>query len=213
MSYATSNQSHSDVNGTYARSGTVNRLLADRFLDTNDYSTRIPSLQIATEMFGHHEAQNFIDDCVLDKTDGPDIVATMTHITAENILRQYKRLVAIHCPSDQTIHELFICGIGARNMTIVKHLEENIPKEVITKPLEDIGIPGDVKDVVCCAQLGLEVILKFAANGGGPFEMSDQSRLLGEAVRGNNWNSLRNHVTKFSGDKETFAVQHVVVEN
>ena len=210
--YATSNQVHNDNNGTYAQSGTVNQVLVDRFFEHNDYSERIPPLRVATEMFGHHEAQNFIDECVLNAIDDHDIVATMTRITAENIVRQYNRLVAKHCPPDQTIQEVFICGAGARNMAVVDYIEESLPKEVITRPLEDIGIPGDAKDTVCCAQLGLETILKFAANEGGPFELNHQSRLLGEAVRGKNWNSLRSYITKLSNGREVFAVQRVVVE-
>ncbi|KAK7177623.1 upf0075 domain protein [Paraphaeosphaeria sporulosa] len=89
--------------------------------------------------------------------------ATFTRITAENIVRQYKRIVAAHCPKDHKIDELFICGPGALSVAIVDYLEEELPNELTTRPLHAIGIPREAKEAMCCALLGLETIRESAA--------------------------------------------------
>jgi 1,6-anhydro-N-acetylmuramate kinase len=212
MRYATSNCLQNDYDGTYASQGIVNHAVVDRVLAANDYSARVPALHIATEMFGHHEAQSVIEECLfLGMTDN-DTLATITRITAENLVRQYRRLVAKYCLPDQKVDEMFICGPGAQNTEIVNYVEEVLPTEVITKPLDDIGIPGDAKEAVCCAHLGLEMILKYGAKEDGPFEGSHQNPTEGAIVKGRNWDKVREHVLLFSGGEEMPPVQRVLIE-
>ncbi|KAF1973598.1 hypothetical protein BU23DRAFT_568277 [Bimuria novae-zelandiae CBS 107.79] len=213
LRYATSNHrsNNHSIDAFYSQ-GTVNQSIVDLFLEQNDYSIRVPSLRIATEMFGQHEVQSVIDECLFLGMDDKDTVATITRITAENMVRQYNRLVAAHCPPDHEIDELLICGPGARNMDIVEYLEEKLPDKVITRPLDDIGIPGDAKEAVCCAHLGLETILKFAAKEDGPFENDQQGKLMGSIVKGKHWDTLRDHVMRHSSGIEASAVQRVIVE-
>jgi 1,6-anhydro-N-acetylmuramate kinase len=212
MRYATSNRLQNDHDGTYASQGIVNHAVVDRVLATSDYSTRVPALHIATEMFGQHEAQSVIEECLFLGMSDNDTVATITRITAENLVRQYRRLVATYCLPDQKVDEMFICGPGARNTEIVNYVEEVLPTEVITRPLDDIGIPGDAKEVVCCAHLGLETILKYAAKEDGPFERSHQNPIEGAIVKGGNWDKVREHILLFSNREEIPPVQRVVIE-
>ncbi|KAL1602746.1 hypothetical protein SLS60_006167 [Paraconiothyrium brasiliense] len=212
MRYATSNRVQNDYDGTYASKGIVNQAVVDRVLKANNYSARVPSLQIATEMFGHHEAQDVIDECLFLGMTDHDTIATITRITAENIVLQYCRLVDAYCPLDKNIDEIFICGRGARNTDIIDYMEEVLPTEVITRPLDDIGIPGDAKEAVCCAQLGLETILKYAAKEDGPFERSHQNPIMGAVVKGKHWHKVKEQIMMFSNGEEVPAVQRVVVE-
>ena len=64
MRYATSNRVKNDYNGHYSSQGTVDQNIVHHFFEVNDYSTRVPSLSIATGMFGHHEVQGVIDECL-----------------------------------------------------------------------------------------------------------------------------------------------------
>ncbi|KAF2444254.1 UPF0075 domain protein [Karstenula rhodostoma CBS 690.94] len=212
MRYATSNRLQNDLDGTYASKGIVNYAVVDRVLQANDYTMRVPPLHVATEMFGHHEAQGVIDECLFLGMTDHDTVATITRITAENLVRQYRRLVAAYCQPDQKIDEIFICGSGARNTNIVDYMEEVLPTEVITRPLDDIGIPGDAKEVVCCAQLGLEVLLKHAAKEDGPFEQSRQNSRIGAVVKGKHWERVKEQIVRFGDGEELPAVQRVVIE-
>lgn len=215
MRYATSNQLEHDPDGSHAARGEVNNSVVDRFLDTHDYSRTTPPLHISTEMFGQHEAQGIIDECLFLGMSEYDTLATITRITAENIMRQYRRLVATWCPADQKVDELFICGHGARNSCIVDYLEAVLPEDVLTKPLDDIGIPGDAKESVCCAHLGLESVLQHAFLEDRPYESNaDPQTTLAttSVVRGKKWDDTCEQVMRFSGGRELPAVQRVVVE-
>lgn len=212
MRYATSNRVQNDSEGSYASKGRVNHAVVDRVLKANDYSIRVPPLHIATEMFGQHEAQGFIEECLFLGMSDHDTVATVTRITAENLVRQYGRLVAAHCPPGQKVDEIFICGPGARNTSIVDYMEEMLPAEVITRPFDDIGIPGEAKEAVCCAHMGLETLLMYAAKEDGPFDEDSQNPVVGAVVKGQRWDSVREHIMSFGGGQEVSALQRVVVE-
>ncbi|KAF1956783.1 hypothetical protein CC80DRAFT_412571 [Byssothecium circinans] len=209
--YASSNQQENDRNGSYGARGTVNLSIVDRFLATHDYSARSPPMNIAFEMFGQHEAQSLIDDCLFLSMSEADTVATVTRITAQNIVLQYRRLLATWFPG-QKVDELFICGPGANNMNIVDHLESSLP-EVVTKPLHDIGIPGDAKDSVRCAQLGLETLLLHARDEVS-MELDEQNprKLLDNVIKGKRWEEIKEQIVRFSGGEEIPPVRRVVVE-
>ncbi|KAL5404758.1 hypothetical protein PMIN04_012516 [Paraphaeosphaeria minitans] len=185
MRYATCDRVKNDYNGKFALQGTASDSVVRQFLKSNDYSTRIPPLNIATELFGHHEAQGIVDECLFLGLTDHDIVATITRITAENIVRQYKRFVAAHCTKDHKIDELFICSPGALNVAIVDYLEEELPNELTKRPLDNIGIPGEAKEAMCCALLGLETIREFSAAEDGPFQRNQHTRLTGSVEKGN----------------------------
>ena len=212
MRYATSNHIKSDHDGHYSSQGVVNQNVVDQFFEENEYSAQMPSLSIATEMFGYHEVQGVIDECLFLGMTDHDTVATITRIVAENIVRQYEKLAAAHCPSDHKIDEIFIGGSGARNVEIVGYLEEALIDGSIIKPLEDIGIPCEAKEALSCAQLGLETILKLAIIEDGSSEGSQQNRLTSSVTRGKQWQELQEHVLKFSGGREIPAVNRVIVE-
>lgn len=210
MRYATSNQLEHDHDAAYSSRGKIHHHVVKQFLENNDYSIRTPPLSMATEMFGHHEAQGVIDECLFLGMSDYDMIATITRITAENIVRQYRRIVATYCKEGQEVDEIFICGPGARNTDIIDHLEESLPEEITTRPLDDIGIPGDAKEAVCCAQLGLEMVLKCALSEDEPLNTNNHNA-SGSIVRGKHWKELRDHVVCFSDGKELPAIQRIVV--
>jgi 1,6-anhydro-N-acetylmuramate kinase len=212
MRYATSNRIKSDHDGHYSSQGIVNQNVVDQFFEENNYSTQMSLLSIATEMFGHHEAQDVIDECLFLGMTDHDIVATITRIVAENIAHHYKKLADAYCPSGCKIDEIFIGGPGARNVDIVNYLEEALLGGVTLKPLEDIGIPCEAKEALSCAQLGLETILKLAVAEDGSSDRSHQNRLTSSVTRGRQWQELQEHVLKFSGGREISAVKRVVVD-
>ncbi|KAF2252378.1 hypothetical protein BU26DRAFT_517020 [Trematosphaeria pertusa] len=212
--YATSNQLEHDLEGSYGARGTVNMGVVDRFLETHDYTNRAPPLHIATEMFGHHEAQGLIDECLFLGMSDFDIIATVTRITAENMARQYRRLITGLFGPDHKVDEIFICGPGARNTAIVDYLEDVLPEEVITRPLDDIGIPGDAKESVGAAQLGLEAVLDLAATDLERKESASSLRhtAAGSVVRGNQWEVIRKQVLLFSNGAPLGPIQRLIVD-
>lgn len=207
MRYCTSNDQTEDNDGKVGALGKVNQDMVNRYLDAHDYLRQPPSMSIATEMFGDHEAQQLIDDCLYANMSDADTVATITRVTAQNILKQYQRLLALFFPPGQKVDELFICGPGARNANIIDYLESELPESVITKPLHDIGISGDAHEAVCYAFLALEAMLSqtthafdapLAPNSAYPNADAVRARV----VPGKRWNGLLSHVLEFSGGRQ-----------
>jgi len=205
MRYCTSNSHHEDNSGKFGMRGTINQAIVTQFLEVYDYSTTLPSPRIAREMFGDHEAQQLIDACLSLELSRADTVATVTRITAENMLRQYRRLLALGFPKQQDVDELFISGPSARNTNIIDYLEAELPESVITKPMDDIGIPGDANEAVCYAHLALEAVLgvpvRSSTNLLWPPIQVGEDVVLGRVVQGMNWETLSSRLQKFCNGK------------
>ncbi|KAF1843861.1 uncharacterized protein K460DRAFT_378909 [Cucurbitaria berberidis CBS 394.84] len=197
MRYCTSNDQSEDYNGKFGSEGQVNQVVVDRFLRTHDYFYTAPPLSMAREMFGDHEAQRLIDECIYLNMSNADIIATTTRITAQNMLKQYLRLLQLCFPLGQKVDELFICGPSARNMNLIDYLEKELPESVVTKPLDDLGIPGDANEAVCCAHLALEAVLGQATTS-VTTPSSPGDALQGKIVHGTNWEELLKHISLFS---------------
>ncbi|KAF2033357.1 hypothetical protein EK21DRAFT_98356 [Setomelanomma holmii] len=216
MRYCTSNDHGEDHQGKYSTNGTVNQTIVDRFLDSHDYLRFAPPLSIAREMFGDHEAQRLVDECLFSSMCEADTVATITRITAQNILKQYCRLLDLFFPRGQKVDELFICGPSARNANIIDYLEAKLPESVITKPLDDIGIPGDANEAVCYAHLALEAVLGQVTRMPNSPAPPTSRQPLGDAVRGkfvcgDKWQQLVDRVQRFSQGKSLHVTKDVRV--
>lgn len=202
MRYCTSNDQSQDNDGKFGSLGTANEGIVNRFLDSHDYLRSPPSRNISTEMFGDHEAQQLIDECLYSNMSEVDTLATVTRVTAQNILRQYRRLLHAFFPPNQTVDELFICGPSARNSNIIDYLESELPESVITKPLHDIGIPGDAHEAACYAYLALEAVLTQTTH---TTESTTAPRsacphiVPAQIVPGRRWQELMSTVAAFSG--------------
>lgn len=219
--YLTSNQVDEDYDGSLGSQGQVHQDIVKRFLRTHDYSRRAPQVCIAREMFGDHDAQQLIDDCTLLNLSDTDTIATATRITAYNILDHYTRMSQHYFASAPPVDELFICGPSARNPNIVDYLEANLPEHIITKPLDDIGIPGDAIESVCYAHLGLETVLGHVTYAAA--SRNEQTRpkvaplqpahdiIRGKIVPGARWKELQEHIHGFWGGKPVYVSQDVRV--
>jgi 1,6-anhydro-N-acetylmuramate kinase len=204
MRYCTSNDQYEDYDGKVGSLGTVDQDIVDRFLASHDYLLSPPSRSIATDMFGDHEAQQLIDDCLYHNLSDVDALATVTRITAQNILNQYRRLLQMFFPPDQKVDELFICGLSARNSNIIDYLECELPESVITKPLHDIGIPSDAHEAMCYAHLALEAVLTrtteaIEAPSASSSLHSNAGAVRAKFVPGRGWGELISTLVEFSG--------------
>jgi 1,6-anhydro-N-acetylmuramate kinase len=211
MRYCSANVRGQDNNGKFAASGNVDQTIVTHFLRRNNYSRTSPSLRIAREMFGNHEGQRLIDECIYTNLSEPDTAATVTRITAENILTQYQRIVNLALPSGQRIDELFISGPCARNENLIDYLEAELPESVITKPLDDIGIPGDANEAVCCAHLALETVLEQATRPSSSREALGSDGVRGSIVWGKNWDRFSGRIQRFSNGKSLNLTEDVRV--
>ncbi|CBX98279.1 hypothetical protein LEMA_P096880.1 [Plenodomus lingam JN3] len=211
MAYCTSNDHCEDDNGAYATKGKINQDIVDRFLRSHDYLRDLPPLIIAREMFGDHDGQRLLDECILMDICAEDTIATITRVTAQNIVIQYRRLLAHYFPSGQQVDELFLCGASARNANIVDHLKAQLPESIITKLLDDIGIPGEANEAICYAHLALETALAQATqpppsftsiNGSIPSSSASDAHIRATIMRGHGWEDISARIVRFSGGKQ-----------
>lgn len=212
MRYCTSNDHCEDNNGQFAAQGTVNQELVNRFLQGLDYFRNPLPTNIAAEMFGDHDAQHLVDECIFLRMTEVDTIATITHITAQNILNQYHKLFNLHYPSLQQINELFICGPGAQNSSIVDFLEKELPQTVITKPFDDIGIPGTMIAAYCHAHLALETVRRSANQSSASTTSSDLSSreiITGSIATGARWKEIAQHIRRFSDGRPLGVVKEL----
>jgi 1,6-anhydro-N-acetylmuramate kinase len=197
MRYCTSNDQEEDNDGQYAVNGRSNQDIVDWFLRSHDYLRASPPLNMTREMFGDHDAQHLIDECLYAKMSKADIVATITRATAGSILNHYRRLLALYFPNEQ-INEIFICGPSASNPNLIDFLEVELPSTVITKPLDDVGIPGHVNHAFCYAHLALEALLGQATYVPDRSKPPPAEVVRGRIVPGQNWEQLATRVKLFS---------------
>ncbi|KAH6637471.1 hypothetical protein C7974DRAFT_450386 [Boeremia exigua] len=214
MRYCTSNAQSSDHDGRLGAQGTVNQNIIDQFLNTRDYLRQTPAMSMATEMFGDHEAQQLIDECLYNSMSEADTIATVTRATAQNILKQYNRLLQLFFPPGQHVDELFLCGPSARNTNIVDYLESELAESVVVKPLHAIGIPGDAHEAVCYAHLTLEAVLGQATQSADqPPVPSSADAVRAKVVPGRRWIELMSHVLNFSGGQRIQMATNVRIMN
>lgn len=215
VKYCTSNDQNEDTNGQIGAKGKVNQGIVDRFLAAYDYLKIRPSPNIAREMFGDHEAQRLIDECLYLHLSEIDTVATVTAVTAQNIAKQFQRLSATVLPHNQQVEELFICGPGARNTNIIDSLKAELLESIITKPLDDIGIPGNANEAVCYAHLALETVFRHATQPEHGISTAQTSPRMGtingSIVQGEDWNSMVDNLRQFSDGRPLLPSEDIII--
>ncbi|KAK4141685.1 Anhydro-N-acetylmuramic acid kinase [Dichotomopilus funicola] len=167
MRHYTAGEQEYDRDGMWAKRGTVHQATVDQFLATNPYINHAPPKTTGREVFGDNECHELIEACEKAGCDKYDVVATLTRITAENILYQYRTFLPRYgygCGGGVTdskvtqVDEIFMCGGGARNPAIVDYLRKQLPGVRICA-LDETGVPGDAKEAVSFAQQAVEAVL------------------------------------------------------
>ncbi|KAH2869649.1 hypothetical protein KXV31_002732 [Aspergillus fumigatus] len=162
MRYFTNGEMEYDRDGEWGAQGTVNQAVVDNFLNNNKYCNQLPPKTTGRETFGDNEAQEIIDECLALGMSKYDTVATITRITAQNIIKQYRTFFPKFNVDINKIAAVYMCGGGAHNPNIINYLKEQLPSVAILK-LDETGVPSDAKEAVSFAQQALEAILGRAA--------------------------------------------------
>lgn len=87
MRYFTNDEMEYDKDGEWGSRGKVNQDVVDRFLRSNYYCNLMPPKTTGREDFGDNEAFEIIRECEGLKMSKYDILATITRITAQNIIK------------------------------------------------------------------------------------------------------------------------------
>lgn len=88
MRHFTDGEAEYDRDGEWGKRGNVNEDIVNAFLGSNYYCNLLPPKTTGREDFGDNEASEIIDQCDKLGMDKYDIVATITRITSQNIVKQ-----------------------------------------------------------------------------------------------------------------------------
>lgn len=207
MRYFTNGEMEYDRDGEWGAQGTVNQEIVDKFLRENEYCNHPPPKTTGRETFGDNEGQAIIDECLALGMSKYDTVATITRITAQNIIKQYRTFF----DRADKIDSIWMCGGGARNPNIIKYLEEQLPHTRIMK-LDETGVPSDAKEAVSFAQQALESILGRAALVPVNSDSLTPNTISGKIAPGLRWRDIMAQAIAFGNGGPLPTVKEMVVD-
>lgn len=137
-----------DRNGRLAAQGKVLEP-ALRAMLRHRYFRRRPPKSTGREEFGEEFVREFLRHT--RRATLPDRVRTAAELTALSITQAFERFILPVTP----VHELILGGGGAKNIFLVKRLQESLP--VLTfQPASDFGVPSDAKEAFAFAVLAYQ---------------------------------------------------------
>jgi 1,6-anhydro-N-acetylmuramate kinase len=189
MRYFTEGKLEYDKDGLWGKQGTVNQEIVDEYLSHPYFSREVPKTT-GREMFGDSQALELIEKAATKGMSKYDTIATITRITAQAIVNEYKKY------SYRPIDELYLCGGGAKNVNIVEFIQQSFPDMKILM-LDDAGIDAAAKEAVTFAFQGMEAIL------GRPLIIPDRVEtkkpvVVGKVTPGPNYRSLQRLAIAFT---------------
>lgn len=189
--YFTNGKLQFDKDGEWGKQGTVDQEMVEAYL-SKEYFHREPPKTTGREEFGDSEAQELIEIALERGLNKFDVIATLTRITAQSIVNEYKR------HTQGALSELFLCGGGALNPNIVDFIQKSFPETKILL-LDEAGVDGRAKEAITFAFQGLEAIL------GRPLIVPDKVEsktpvVVGKVTPGPNYRMLQKTAIEFSSD-------------
>lgn len=156
VSISTRNRCHYDSNGQWAAKGNICKPLLKKLLNHKYYKLKPPKTT-GREAFGADYAEKIIAQAKRLQLRRNDLLATVTALTARSIADAYKHFLP------RQPDEIFLCGGGAHNQTLVTMLQEYLaPAKVL--PIDTTGISADAKEAVSFAILAREAICQTPNN-------------------------------------------------
>ncbi|KAF2000350.1 hypothetical protein P154DRAFT_435093 [Amniculicola lignicola CBS 123094] len=204
LSY-TNGISDTDTDGVWGARGNINYGLVKSFLHDNQYPTT-PSHKFNDNIPPQDlKAQALIEHCVFVGMNKYDTIATLTRITSQNIINQYRQVLIRCMPQTQHIDEVVLCGRGATNPNILSHLQSELPGTHI-KTLEDIGVPTVSKQTITLAYLGLEAILRRSVR----ISSGEETKIHAKIVPGEGWSAMAEKSAEFGGGSSAVVTKMIV---
>lgn len=211
MRHYTNGEMEYDKDGEWGARGIVNQEIVDKFLSSNVYCNTHPPKTTGREDFGDNEALEIIAECEERGMTKFDTVATITRITAQNIIKQYRTYFPSYNIDPDAIEEIYMCGGGARNPNIISHLREKLPNAKIL-PLDKVGVPSDAKEAVSFAQQAVEAMLGRAALVPINSDSLTPNTISGKIAPGTRWRELMAQAVAFGDGASLPTVHELVVD-
>ncbi len=158
MKHFTNSSSTYDHNGEFAASGSVHEGLLSELLQ-HEYILREPPKTTGREVFGQPLIEKIIRRGNELGISPQDLVATSTALSAASIGANFEKFVLPQID----VHEMYLCGGGTYNTTLVGFLKEYLPNMAI-RTTADLGVPVGAREACCVAVIGNESFLGAQGN-------------------------------------------------
>ena len=177
---ATGGRLSCDVDGTLARRGRVDDALLARLLE-NPFFRQAPPRSTGRELFGPPVVQQIAGERGLERgrsDDGwPDLLATLTRLTARSIAHAYRDWVL-----PLGVEEVVLTGGGARNPLLVRAIEEELAPLPV-RGREALGMDPAAREAAAFAVLAWAHLKRVPANA-PEATGADGPRVLGSYTPG-----------------------------
>lgn len=152
---ATNGKQTYDIDGALGQRGKVREDLLSTWM-SDPYFAKAPPKTTGRELFGAQFARRIVEQ----SRDVPieDLIATATALTAESIARSYRDFVHPLGP----VHEVLLAGGGAKNPTLVRMLQERMPKQRLT-----VYKASEAKEAMAMAMIANDSVVGLVTNVAG----------------------------------------------
>lgn len=145
VSHFTNGQKTYDQNGAWAASGSPCYPLVKQWL-SQDYFYLRPPKSTGRELFGVDYFYQCLRDCNHYDLSTPDVLATVTELTAASIVQSYREFLP------QMPQQVLLCGGGGRNLYLKKRLEVLLDSIPVTTT-DVMGLSSAFKEAIAFAVL------------------------------------------------------------
>lgn len=157
-----------DKDAEIAQKGTVNQELLQTLKEDKFFTKSFPKT-IGQELFNAEFVQNALSKTNLTNISAPDLLATLTRLSAETIAEAILFVVK-NTGTPIEDFTIYMSGGGANNPLLVSWLKELLSCQF--QKSDDLGISGDAKEAVLFAVLANETVAggnyNFGTNKGIP---------------------------------------------
>ncbi|CAG9947178.1 unnamed protein product [Clonostachys rosea f. rosea IK726] len=201
MRIISNGETHFDKDGALGLQGEseIDEEVVNDYLAGEPYFQVKPPKTTGRELFSDDVARALVEKMRSRHMSSHGIIATITRITAESIARAYEQYVLPHLDEGKTIDEIYICGGGAYNPNIMKHLQARFPASRVAKLSEaPTIIEPNAKEAVMFSLLG------FLSVSGRTVPLADDSEstkpaVMGVITPGENYRQIIETVAKSEG--------------
>ena len=198
MRYLTDGKEHFDRDGALGTQGEaeIDEADIDDYLTKEPYFHQKPPKTTGRELFSDDVARSLVDRMKASGKSSAAIIATITRLTAESIARAYEDFVLPLLGEGGSIDEIYICGGGAYNPNILKHLQSRFPRSKVAR-LDDAPTRLDpsAKEAVLFALLGFLCVCGRTVPVAMDAETSEPA-VMGVVTPGDNYRQIMERVVK-----------------